>query len=77
MPDLVFGPDLAASLNNLAVRLGGLGRREEALAASQEATGLYRELAARWPDAYDQDLERSLQVADWLESGEDNGDATP
>ena len=42
------------SLTNLAVRLGELGRREDALAAIQEAVTIYRELAARWPDAYHQ-----------------------
>ena len=45
-PD-AFGPDLAMSLNNLAIRLGDLGRREDALAAIEEATRTYRELAAR------------------------------
>jgi hypothetical protein len=44
-PDAVS--HLAGSLNNLAIRLGDLGRREEALAASQEAATLRRELAAR------------------------------
>ena len=39
------------SLTNLSVRLGDLGRREEALAASQEAAA-YRELAAARPDAF-------------------------
>ena len=43
---------LAGSLNNLSVRLGDLGRREEALAAIQEAVSTYRELAAARPDAF-------------------------
>ena len=64
------------SLNNLSLRLGGLGRREEALAASAEATGIYRELAASWPDVYHHELEQSLQVAAWLENGEDLSDAS-
>jgi len=34
------------SLNDLSLRLGNLGRREEALAASAEATGIYREFLA-------------------------------
>jgi hypothetical protein len=34
-------PDLAASLNNQSIRLGGLGRREDALAAIDEATGIW------------------------------------
>ena len=33
-------PNLAMSLNNLATFLSDLGRREEALAAAQEAEGL-------------------------------------
>ena len=44
------------SLNNLSNRLGGLGRREEALAASQEAVTIRRELAAARPDAFRPDL---------------------
>ncbi len=64
------------SLNDLSVRLGDLGRREEALAAIQEAVTIRRELAARWPDVYHRELERSLQIAAWLESGEDLNDAS-
>jgi len=45
---------------------GRAGRREEALAAIQEAVTIRRELAARWPDAYQHGLEQSLQVAAWL-----------
>ena len=37
---VTFTPDLAVSLNNLANRLSELGRREEALAAAQEAADL-------------------------------------
>ena len=74
-PD-AFRPDLAMSLNNLSLRLGDLGRREEALAANAEATGIYRELAARWPDVYHHELEQSLQIAAWLENGEDLNDAS-
>ena len=44
--------------------------------ASAEATGIYRELAARWPDVYHHELEQSLQVAAWLENGEDLSDAS-
>ena len=51
---------LARSLNNLAVRLAGLGRREEALAAIQEAVTIHRELAAARPDAFRPDLATSL-----------------
>src|SRR5258708_1238543 len=38
-------PSLSTSLANLGVRLGDLGRREEALAASQEAVDIYVRLA--------------------------------
>jgi tetratricopeptide (TPR) repeat protein len=56
---LTVRPDLATSLNTLSVRLADLGRREEALAASEEATDTYRELAiAR---AFRPDLAMSLR----------------
>ncbi|MFD0890522.1 tetratricopeptide repeat protein, partial [Streptosporangium algeriense] len=51
---------LAVSLNNLSVRLGDLGRREEGLAAGEEATGVYRKLAQAHPDAHLPDLAASL-----------------
>ena len=51
---------LAGSLNNLSVRLAGLGRREEALAAIEEAAEVYRELAAARPDAFRPALAASL-----------------
>ena len=55
------------SLNNLANRLSELGRREAALAAAEEAVGLYRELAAARPDAFRPDLAMSLNnLADSL-----------
>ncbi|MEV4317084.1 tetratricopeptide repeat protein, partial [Actinocrispum sp. NPDC049592] len=53
-------PALAASLNNLAVRLGDLGRHEEGLAAITEAVNIRRRLAAERPDAFLPDLARSL-----------------
>jgi hypothetical protein len=67
---------MSLRLGDLSLRLGDLGRREEALAASAEATGIYREPAARWPDVYHQELEQSLQVAARLENGEDLSDAS-
>ena len=48
------------SLNNLSTALAELGRREEALAAIDEAVSLYRRLAAARPDAFTPDLARSL-----------------
>lgn len=75
-PD-AFRPDLASSLNNLAVRLADLGRPEDALAAIQEAVTIFRELAARRPDAYQQNLEQSLQVVAWLERDANVGNASP
>src|SRR6267378_7782297 len=47
---------LAASLNNLALRLRDLGRREEALTAAEEAVRHYRALAAARPDAFTPNL---------------------
>ena len=48
------------SLNNVAVMLSKLGRREEALAAAEEAVLLYRQLAATRPDAFLPNLATSL-----------------
>jgi tetratricopeptide (TPR) repeat protein len=45
-------PDLAGSLNNLSVRLGELGRREEGLAAVEEAVAVRRRLAEARPEAF-------------------------
>ncbi|GID30949.1 hypothetical protein [Paractinoplanes brasiliensis] len=39
-----------------AVRLANAGRQEQALASAEEATGIYRRLAAANPDAYLPDL---------------------
>ena len=75
-PD-AFRPDLARSLNSLAARLADLGRREDALAAIEEAARIYRELAAARPDAFRPDLEQSLRIVAWLEHGEDLSDASP
>ena len=47
-----FLAHLAASLHNLGAMLSDLGRREEVLAAAQEAAALYRRLAAQQPDAF-------------------------
>jgi tetratricopeptide (TPR) repeat protein len=55
-------PSLSTSLANLGVRLGDLGRREEALAASQEAVDIYRRLAQTRPDAFLPDLATSISV---------------
>src|SRR5271166_4569005 len=58
-PD-AFRPGLASSLNNQSGGLAALGRREDALAASEEAVDLHRELAAAHPDAFRPDLAGSL-----------------
>ena len=50
----------AGALNNLAVRLSALGRREPVLAAAEEAVAIRRELAAQQPDAFRPDLASSL-----------------
>jgi hypothetical protein len=53
-------------LNSLSIRLGQLGRREEGLAASEEAVQVYRELAAQWPQVYQHSLDQSLTLQAWL-----------
>jgi tetratricopeptide (TPR) repeat protein len=50
----------AMSLANESGRLAGLGRREEALAAIEEATGIYRQLAEAHPDTFLPNLAASL-----------------
>jgi len=50
----------AGFLNNLAIRLSDLGRREDALTTGEEAVRLYRALADARPDAFTADLARSL-----------------
>ena len=57
-----FRPHLAASLNDLAIRLSALGRREPALTAAEEAVTIRRDLAAARPDAFRPDLAMSLAV---------------
>ncbi len=55
-----FRPDVAAALTNKSVQLAGLGRREEALAASEEAVTAYRELSAAQRDAFRPNLAAAL-----------------
>ena len=52
--------ELAAALNNCGLQLSAVGRREDALAAAQEAVDLYRALAQTRPDAFRPDLAGSL-----------------
>jgi hypothetical protein len=53
-------PALASSLNNLSVRLGEAGRRDEGLAAIEAAVEINRRLVATNPIAYELDLALSL-----------------
>jgi tetratricopeptide (TPR) repeat protein len=60
-PDaFIPSPDLAASLNNIGGDLSNLGRREEALAASQESVDIRRRLTQARPDAFLPNLAMSL-----------------
>ncbi|WP_346619577.1 tetratricopeptide repeat protein [Blastococcus montanus] len=52
--------ELAGWLNNLSIRLDHVGRREDALTAIEEASGLYRALAAARPDAFTPALATAL-----------------
>jgi tetratricopeptide (TPR) repeat protein len=45
--------NVAWSMNALGIRLGALGRLEEALAAAEKAVGHYRALAEAYPDVFD------------------------
>lgn len=53
-------PDIAAALHALASQLAATGRRAEALPAAEEATDLYRRLAAEHPGAFDPPLAAAL-----------------
>jgi hypothetical protein len=53
-------------LNNLSLRWGDLGRREDALAASDEAVTIHRALAARWPGIYQPQLDGSVALRAWV-----------
>src|SRR5439155_26871209 len=67
---------LAGALNDLSLRLAGLGRPEDALPASEEAVTIYRERAAARPDAFRPDLARSLtNLSIWLADFGRGGDA--
>ena len=57
--DAAFLPDLASALNNLGIRYSEVGRRQDALAPTEEAVQLHRELAAANP-AFLPDLARAL-----------------
>jgi tetratricopeptide (TPR) repeat protein len=51
---------MTISLNNLSNQLADVGRRDDALAASEEAAGQHRTRAAARPDAFLPDLAASL-----------------
>jgi tetratricopeptide (TPR) repeat protein len=51
---------LAAQVGTLGIRLSNLGRREEALAPSQEAVDIYRRLVQTQPDVFFPNLATSL-----------------
>ena len=55
-----YEPDLASSLYNWSIDLGEAGRREEGLAAIEEAVQVYRRLAVTNPAEYEPDLAMSL-----------------
>ena len=50
------------AVSNLAKALSELGRREEAVAAGEEAAGLYRQLAAARPDAFTPNLAAAVSI---------------
>jgi tetratricopeptide (TPR) repeat protein len=59
----------AISLTNQSRRLADLGRREEALAAIEQATGIYRRLAEASPDTFAPSFAASLNnLAETLSS---------
>ncbi|WFE25426.1 tetratricopeptide repeat protein [Solwaraspora sp. WMMD791] len=59
----------ARHTGNLAIRLANTGRRQQALAPAEEATGIYRRLAVANPDAYLPNLAMSLNNLGSILSG--------
>jgi hypothetical protein len=53
---------IAAMLDALVLRLAALGRLDDALAVSEEAVAVYRELAADRPDEYRPGLAGALGI---------------
>ncbi|MFI8237669.1 tetratricopeptide repeat protein [Streptomyces sp. NPDC085866] len=53
---------MAGALNNLAIGLAEVGRRQEALAPAEEAADIYRVLAEASPDAHLDDLAGALNT---------------
>lgn len=71
-----FLPDLATSLSNQSLTLGEVSRREDALAAIDEADVTYRGLAAERSDAFLTDLATALNhQSDRLSELERRGEA--
>lgn len=62
------------ALNNLSVDLSNPGRRGGAPAAPSEAVEIYRRLAARLPDVYHDEYQRSLDLLKRLDRDEEAGD---
>jgi tetratricopeptide (TPR) repeat protein len=60
LPEEIFRSVLGCLTNNLAVRLGHLGRREEALEKAQQAVSIREQLAQACPDAFRPALAASL-----------------
>jgi Tetratricopeptide repeat len=60
LPEEIFRSELGRLTNNLAVRLGHLGRREEALEKAQQAVSIREQLAQASPDAFRPTLADSL-----------------
>ena len=55
-------PNLAGSLNNQSLRLADLGRREEALTATDQAVTAYRALAETRPAVFASRFANSLEI---------------
>ncbi|MFC8263975.1 tetratricopeptide repeat protein [Streptomyces sp. NPDC057291] len=57
-----YEPDLARSLSTLGIQLSEVGRRAEALTATEQAVEIWRRLAADNPAAYEPFFARSLSI---------------
>jgi hypothetical protein len=66
-----FRPDLARSIYNLSLRLSDLGRREEALAASEEAVRILGPYFLAQPAAFQARMD--IMVKEYVRIGHDAG----
>lgn len=70
LPPDTEAKEIASWKNSLSNALSEIGRREEALEVVTEAVTIRRELATRWPSAFNDALEKSLALLDRIRNAD-------